>query len=134
MLNCRLELLEADNERRRAIARRYREGLGDVEELGWQEIPDPAEPVYHQLTVRTARRDELQEFLRDRGIGSAVHYPKAVPEQPGATAHADQLDHVPVSRAAAAEVLSLPMFPELADEEVDEVIGEVRRFFRGSDG
>ena len=86
--------------------------------------------VYHQFTVRTARRDELMAHLKERGIASAVHYPSPLHHQPamaGLTAARD--GDLPVATAAAREVLCLPVFPELTNEELAAVAEAVRSFF-----
>lgn len=129
VLNCRLPRLEADNARRREIACRYHGRLQDLDGLRLLEDPPGAVSVYHQMTVRAARRDELQRFLAERGIGSAIHYPLAVHQQP-AFADVAAGVHLPVSEAAARDVLCLPMFPELTDDEVDRVCDAVEAFHR----
>jgi len=130
VLNCRLALLDEDNARRGEIACRYHgafAGLGDL-----RLIPDPpgTRSVYHQLTVRTARRDELMAHLKERGIASAVHYPSPLHQQPAMAGLADVRDgDLPAATAAAREVLCLPVFPELTNEEVEAVAAAVRSFF-----
>jgi dTDP-3-amino-3,4,6-trideoxy-alpha-D-glucose transaminase len=128
VLACRLEQLEDDNARRRAIAGRYDRELAGVGDLRLPADGGDCEPVYHQYTVRSARRDALRAFLAERGIGTAVHYPLPLHLQPafrGAAAEGE----LPVAERAAREVLCLPMFPELADSEVDEVCEAIREFF-----
>lgn len=139
VLNCRLPLLEADNARRRELACRYHGGLAGAGDLA---LP-PADPpgtlsVYHQLTVRTAHRDALMRHLARHGIATSIHYPSPLHRQPalagtaaapGGAAGTAAGDELPVATAAAAEVLCLPMFPELADEEVAAVCEAVRSFF-----
>jgi dTDP-4-amino-4,6-dideoxygalactose transaminase len=131
VLNCRLPLLDGDNARRRAIAARYRANLEGVGDLVFLVDPPEAEPVYHQMTVRTGRRDELQKFLAARDIASAVHYPTPLHTQPALAGLDLQTGELPVSTAAAREVLCLPIFPELTDLEVDVVCEGVQAFFRG---
>jgi dTDP-4-amino-4,6-dideoxygalactose transaminase len=129
VLELRLARLERDNERRRALAGRYREGLAGVGDLRFAEVPEKALPVYHQLTVRTARRDELIEHLRARGIGSAVFYPIPLHRQPGLLPHLEGAPELPESERAAREVLCLPLYPQLAAERVDEVCAAVRELY-----
>ena len=129
VLELRLERLERDNERRRALAARYREGLAGVGDLGFAEVPAKALPVYHQLTVRTARRDELRDHLQARGIGSAVFYPIPLHRQPGLLPHLDGDLDLPESERAAREVLCLPLYPQLGEAQVDEVCAAVRQLY-----
>ncbi len=132
VLNCRLPLLDGDNARRREIAARYREGFAGLGDL--RLIPDApdTEPVYHQMTVRTARRDALMEHLKERGIASSVHYPSPLHRQPALAGLVDiAADDLPVATAAGEEVLCLPVFPEMTDEEAGRVVEGVRDFYGG---
>jgi dTDP-4-amino-4,6-dideoxygalactose transaminase len=133
VLNCRLPLLEADNARRRELACRYYGGLAGAGDL----LLPPADPpgsqsVYHQLTVRTARRDALMRHLAEHGVNSSIHYPSPLHRQPalaGTAAAAATSGELPAAAAAAAQVLCLPMFPELTNEEVEAVCEAVQGFF-----
>ena len=130
VLNCRLALLDEDNARRGEIACRYHgllSGTGDLRLL-----PDRpgVQSVYHQFTVRTARRDELMAHLKAAGIASAIHYPSPLHHQPALEGLVEASDgDLPVATAAAREVLCLPVFPELTNEEVQAVAAAVRSFF-----
>lgn len=128
VLNLRLAGLEADNDRRRQIACKYHGLLAGLDGITLLDEPEGAVTVYHQYTVRTARRDALQSQLAERGIGTAVHYPLALSRQPAFT----HLDPAPCPQAerASREVLSLPIFPELSDEEVERVGESIRDVFR----
>lgn len=127
VLNCRLPWLEADNESRRRVATAYREALEGVGDLRLLAVPAGAESVFHQYTVLSDRRDELQAFLGERGIGSAVHYPEALHLQP---AFADlESGDLPVATEAGRRALCLPMYAELTDDEVAAVVAAVRAFF-----
>lgn len=129
VLNLRLPLLDRDNERRRQLVARYREGLAGVGDLRFPEVPEAAEPVWHQLTVRTTVRDALREHLQAKGIGSAVFYPIPLHRQPGLAGHLAGEVVLPVAERAAAEVLCLPLFPQLPASAVDEVCAAVRAFY-----
>jgi dTDP-4-amino-4,6-dideoxygalactose transaminase len=130
VLNCRLALLDEDNARRGEIACRYHGALSGVGDL--RLLPDRpgVQSVYHQLTVRTTRRDELMAYLKERGIASAIHYPSPLHHQPAMAGLVEVRDgDLPVSTAAAREVLCLPVFPELTNDEVAAVAAAVRSFF-----
>jgi dTDP-4-amino-4,6-dideoxygalactose transaminase len=129
VLNCRLPLLDADNARRRELACRYHGGLAGVGDLRLLQDPPGAVSVYHQLTVRTARRDELARHLSVRGVGSSVHYPSPLHRQPALDGLIPDPGELPVATAAAREVLCLPMYAELTDREVDAVCAAARSFF-----
>jgi dTDP-4-amino-4,6-dideoxygalactose transaminase len=123
-LRVKLKRLATWNDRRRAIVARYRELLQGTP-LALAEERPPAHHVYHQFTVRTPKRDALVGALADAGVGTAIHYPIPVPAQ-RLFAVPDVDRAFPVSARAAAEVLSLPCFPELLDEEVRTVADAVR--------
>lgn len=124
ILTVKLRRLETWNERRRQIAVMYREGLADSGLTLPIELPANRH-VYHLYVVRTTKRIELQSSLKAAGIETGVHYPTPVHLQP---AHADlnyRPGAFPISESAAETVLSLPMFPELRDEQVQAVIDAV---------
>jgi dTDP-4-amino-4,6-dideoxygalactose transaminase len=129
VLSCRLPLLEADNARRRELACKYYGALAGIGDLTLPQDPAGAVSVYHQLTVRTRRRSELMRHLAERGVGCAIHYPEPLHRQAAFAPAAGQPASLPVSEAAAEEVLSLPMFPEMTDAELDEACAAVRSFF-----
>ena len=124
LLRVKLRHLPAWNDRRREIAGRYRELLQGTPLVLAQERP-PARHVYHQFTLRTPKRDALVGALADAGVGTAVHYPIAIPAQPMFAA-ADVEGVFPNAARAAAEVLSLPCYPELSNDEVGSVADAVR--------
>ncbi len=127
VLSVELPRLEAWNERRRGLAARYREELAEV-----VHVPDePADGghVHHLFVVRSPRRDELARELKRRGVGTLVHYPRAVHQHPAYRdlARPGRLER---SERLAREVLSLPLFPELTDDEAAAVITAVREACR----
>ncbi|OGL73274.1 hypothetical protein A3E39_01270 [Candidatus Uhrbacteria bacterium RIFCSPHIGHO2_12_FULL_60_25] len=125
-LSARITRLDAKNARRRESAARYRSGLGNAAEC-------PADAgdahVYHLFVIATERRDELQAQLKEKGIGTGIHYPIPVHLQPSFLKYGGKEGQCPVAESSATRMLSLPMFPELTDAEVDEVIAAVRAFF-----
>jgi dTDP-4-amino-4,6-dideoxygalactose transaminase len=126
ILSVTLKHLEAWNEARQGIAARYDSSLGPAV------VPplrrEGARHVYHLYVVRSRQRDELQRWLADRGVGTQIHYPIPIHRQ---EAYADlgmPSGSLPVTETAAAEVLSLPIFPEMTDAQVDHVIDSVNSF------
>jgi dTDP-4-amino-4,6-dideoxygalactose transaminase len=87
------------------------------------------EHIYHQYTIRIGRRDDLKDHLKTRGIGSAVYYPKALHVQPCFASLGYREGQLPEAERACSEVLSLPVYPELAVEQQGIVIDAVREFF-----
>ncbi|MGE4219644.1 MAG: DegT/DnrJ/EryC1/StrS family aminotransferase [Alphaproteobacteria bacterium] len=121
ILRVKLRRLDAENARRRAIAAAY-DGVPEGAAFARPWRRPQAEHVFHQYVLRCRDRDGLQARLRDAGIGTNIHYPVPVHLQP---AYRGRLATGPggLSRteAAASSVLSLPMFPQLADTEVAAV-------------
>jgi dTDP-4-amino-4,6-dideoxygalactose transaminase len=122
VLDVKLAHLDAWNARRRAIAHRYDRELSGLPGITLLRPRPDARPSWHIYPVFHARRDDLRVRLEKRGVQTGVHYPKPVHLQPayahlGLTAGA-----LPVSEWAARSEASLPMFPELTDDQVSEVI------------
>lgn len=132
VLNLRLPSLDAANGRRREIAGRYRaalEGAAARSEVEILRDPEGTEPVYHQFTLLADRRDALREHLGAGGIGSAVFYPVPLHRQPALERFAPRELELPVAERAALRALSLPLFPELEDHEVERVAAAAEGFF-----
>jgi dTDP-4-amino-4,6-dideoxygalactose transaminase len=87
------------------------------------------EHVYHQFTIRAHRRDELAARLAEKGIGTAVFYPLALPQQPAFSHLRPAPGAFPESERAAQEVLSLPIYPELTEEQQLMVVRQIREFY-----
>jgi dTDP-4-amino-4,6-dideoxygalactose transaminase len=125
-LTLRLEELPAFNAARRRLAARYRAGLAELPGLRLVHEEPAGEAVYHLFVVRIAggRRAAVQAALGAAGVASAIHYPTPIHRQP---AYGGAAGECPVAEAAAAEILSLPMYPELGEHAVDRVIAALRR-------
>ena len=130
ILSVKLPLLDENNTKRRKIADLYRNAFSDLADV---ELPVESEytyHVYHQfvLRIKNGRREALVDYLKEHGILTAIHYPLAIPEQPG-------YQHIPLpvplseTLKANSEILSLPMYPELTESEVDEIITVIKEFF-----
>ena len=121
-LRVKLQKLDEWNDRRRAVAARYRAGLAGLPGLALPFVPDWAEPVWHLFVVRHPHRDALQHGLTAAGIGTLIHYP-VPPHGSGAYADASWTPGAyPVAEALANTVLSLPMGPHLREEQTDLVV------------
>ena len=131
-----LKALDPGNERRRQIAALYRDLLKDVVVLP-PEAPW-AQPVYHMYVIRVPeggaeRRDALARALKEKGIGTGIHYPVPNHLQPAVKelfrANGWTVPPLPRTEEAAGSILSLPMHPELPDDDVRYVAQGVRAFF-----
>jgi dTDP-4-amino-4,6-dideoxygalactose transaminase len=115
---------------RRRVAQRYQRGLEGVGDLVLPLERPWAGHVYHLYVVRTRSRDELQKFLKGRGIETGVHYPIALPKL-AAYRYCGQSDEGFFANGADRELLSLPIGDHIADQDADEVVGACRDFFAG---
>jgi dTDP-3-amino-3,4,6-trideoxy-alpha-D-glucose transaminase len=127
ILRVKLPHLDGWNARRREIAVRYTDGLTGL--TGLELPPADAGHCWHLYPVMNSDRDRLREHLASRGIVASIHYPVPVHLQPGIR---DLLrgGQFPVAEAAASRLLSLPIFPQLTDREVNTVVGSVRSFLK----
>lgn len=128
-----LTKLDKMNERRRAIAKIYSEELSSLKSLRLPTEKPYAKHVYHQYTVwvhGNGVRDKLSEFLRSRGIQTAIHYPNPVHKQPALKEHLVLSKKLRNSVEASRHVLSLPMHPGLTDEDILMIVRYIRDFFR----
>jgi dTDP-4-amino-4,6-dideoxygalactose transaminase len=120
VLEVKLRRLEDWNAARRYNAELYRQHLANLP----VELPteaDDVRSVYHLFVIRTAARDAVLAHLRSRGIGAGVHYPIPLHLQPAYSHLGYRVGDLPAAEAAASEVLSLPMYPELTEEQVVQV-------------
>lgn len=124
LLRIKLRHLEADNARRRALAQIYNERLAGHGIRTPVERPG-AFHVYHQYTIRTGRRDELRKLLQEHGIATAILYPVPVHLQLAYRGRVRTVGNLAVAEQLAGDILCLPMFPELREEDVRRVVEAV---------
>jgi dTDP-4-amino-4,6-dideoxygalactose transaminase len=129
VLGVKLKYLAKWTERRRAIARIYSELLSETP-LQLPREAQYAESVWHVYTVRHPRRDELKKHLETNGIGTGIHYPVPVHLQKAYASLGYKPGDFPVAEKAAREILSLPIYPEMTDKQVQRVTDVVKEFFR----
>jgi len=128
ILRLKLPVLDHGNERRRAIADHYTAGLQGIADLQTPKSVDGATSVYHLYVIRTSKRDELAAYLNEQGVTCLIHYPIA-PHQQGAYADLKiPADSLPLANQAAAQTLSLPIWPQMPFAAADEVIAHIKKF------
>ena len=127
ILRVKLRYLEGWNQARRRNAALYSELLAGSGVATPVESPDCTH-VYHVYAVRTAHRDALQAHLRERGIGTGIHYPIPIHRQPFYSENGFEQGSFPMTDQLCQEVLSLPMFPELTAGQVQYVAAQVADF------
>jgi dTDP-4-amino-4,6-dideoxygalactose transaminase len=129
ILRVKLRRLDDDNQKRAQIAQRYSESLGDCE-LSLPAVRPHATHVFHLYVVRAPDRDELQAFLKSLNVNTLIHYPVPVHLQPAYVNVARGGGALSQTEIAAREILSLPIYPELAEQEVEQVVESIRSFVR----
>jgi len=121
VLSVKLRYIDGWNERRREVAMQYRAEVVNTN-IRFQ-IPEPdAESVYHLMVVETENREHLRDYLNAKGIGTAFHYPHPCHLQKAYAHLGYNQGSIPLAEYQAAHCLSLPMFPEITDDEVAAVI------------
>jgi dTDP-4-amino-4,6-dideoxygalactose transaminase len=129
ILRVKLRHLPAWQTARCAHAELYSKLLSTVSEVQTPQVPPGSTHVFHQYTIRAQRRDELQKFLSERRIGNAVYYPVPLHLQPIYRSLRQPAGSFPEGERAAAEAISLPMFPELRPEQIERVAGSIAEFY-----
>jgi len=132
ILRVKLPGLDADNVRRVNIAELYNRLL-DNTGLTLPKRRPQASHVFHLYVVRSSRRDTLQTFLKECGIGTLVHYPVPVHQQPAYRGRLHCGDRMEETEKIALEILSLPVYPELTETEVHAVARAIRKFTEEND-
>lgn len=138
VLKVKLKYLEEWTEKRRQVAEKYRELLSDIEEIKLPKEMSYAKHVYHLFVIqvnsksdkRQEIRDKLQKFLNENGIGTGLHYPIPLHLQPCFKELGYKKGDFPVTEQLAEGGLSLPIYPELTDSQIEYVAEKIREFFK----
>lgn len=115
--------------RRREIASKYNEAFGSLAPMVQVVTEAHAERVYYTYVLQAEKRDELRSHLQSRGIETQIYYPSALPLQPAFAYLGHQPGDFPNSEAITGRSLALPLYAEMPDEQVDEVIQAVAEFY-----
>jgi dTDP-4-amino-4,6-dideoxygalactose transaminase len=129
VLSAKLPYLSEWSAKRRSNAEFYDRALAGVAGLRTPNVGKENVSIYNQYTIRADRRDDLQAFLKTRGIASAIYYPLPLHLQPCFAYLGYKKGSLPEAERAASEVLSLPIFPELTTLQLEEVAAAVRQFY-----
>lgn len=129
ILLVKIKYLDGWIERRIEIANLYKKSLSNLKGIALPLQGDALKKhVCHLFVIRTKRRDELKKYLEEKGIGTAIHYPVPIHLVPSMKYLGYKKGDFPQSEKACREILSLPMFPELRDEEVKLVVKTINSF------
>lgn len=130
VLRVKLNYLDQWNEARRSIANRYDECLAGCSGVLLPKRLADRKHVYHIYAVRVKNREDFMKFLQEQGVQTAIHYPFAVHTLEGYADLGYRASDFPVAEQVAAEVVSLPIFPEMTPEMVDRVVAVVQAWDR----
>jgi dTDP-4-amino-4,6-dideoxygalactose transaminase len=129
ILSAKLINLAAWSAARRKNAAYYNAAFADLDDVRTPTIDPANESIYNQYTLRVARRDGLQAHLKEKEIGSAIYYPLSLHLQPCFEYLGYKRGAFPETEKATQEVISIPVYPELRQPQLDEVIAAVRGFY-----
>ena len=128
ILGVKLRHLPAWTASRHKVAHKYKMALAGLPGLILPEIKSWCESNWYVFVIQHPHRDELQKFISERGIESALHYPLPVHLQKAYAHLGYKVGDLPVSETVAKRCLTLPLFPEMTDEQIDQVTSAVREF------
>ncbi|MBB5157224.1 DegT/DnrJ/EryC1/StrS family aminotransferase [Saccharopolyspora phatthalungensis] len=132
VLLSRLETLDAEIERRAALAARYTERLAAVVDTPWlAPAKSPSNQVWYVYLIESDRRDALVEHLDAHGVGTEVYYPRSLSEQPALRDLPGASLPTPVATVASRRAVGLPLYPDLTDAQVDRVCALITDFHQG---
>ncbi len=128
VLSIKLKYIEIWTKQRQRNAALYNELLSDVEEIDLPQEQDGAESVHHLYVIQTDDQNELQKFLGDRGISTGLHYPIPLHLQKAYKYLGYKKGDFPVAERAAGRILSLPMYPELTEDQIHYVCCTIKDY------
>lgn len=131
VLQVKLRHIDDWNKARHRHALKYNALLGGLADVVCPKLRPDAYHIFHLYVIRVARRDELAVFLKAKGIFTGIHYPTALPFMPAYRYLGHTPDEFPLAHRCQDEILSLPMYPELEDEQIGYVVEAVREFCGG---
>ncbi len=129
VLRIKLKHLDLWNAKRQQLASCYQEALASVKDISLPTEIEKTSHVYHLFTIRTRARDELSEHLCSKGFASAIHYPMGLHLQKSYQYLGYKKGSFPNAELASQEVLSLPIYPEMTQKQVELISSEVQTFF-----
>ena len=128
ILRIKLKYLDRWNNQRRKIAKSYSELLEDF--VSTPEEDKDNRHVYHLYVIRTENRDKLKDYLSSKGIGTAIHYPIPAHLQKGYSDLGYKKGKFKTCEKFSKEILSLPLFPELSNKEIEYICSNIKKFFK----
>jgi dTDP-4-amino-4,6-dideoxygalactose transaminase len=129
ILNVKLKYIDQWTAQRITNAELYKKYLADILEIQLPIVASECKHTFHLFVIKCQKRDELREFLKEKGIETAIHYPRALPNLP-AYENLNKISHYPVATELENKILSLPMFPELKENEIIYISERIRDFYK----
>jgi dTDP-4-amino-4,6-dideoxygalactose transaminase len=131
ILNVKMKYIDGWNRARHQNAVKYNERLSVIPRIQTPKIRENAFHIFHLYVIRTEKRDELANFLKFKGIETGIHYPTALPFMPAYNYLGHKPSDFPVAFQIQNEILSLPMYPEITDGQINYVISSIKEFLKG---
>jgi len=131
VLNLKLDHLDKWTEKRRAAADKYRKLLKDIELIKLPLEMEYGKHVYHLFVIQYSERDKLQNFLNSCEISTGLHYPVPLHLQKCFADLNYNASYFPVTEKLASDCLSLPMFPDITDDQIEYVCDKIKHFIKG---
>lgn len=116
-------------EDRNKISQKYSKELSKISQIKIPKIRSNSKHSFHQYVIKTPQRDELRIFLKKNGIDTLIHYPVSLPYIPIFNLHLKEKEYFPMAKKNQEECLSLPIYPELLNQEIDYIISIIKIFF-----
>lgn len=129
ILETKLKHIDEWTKKRIAAAAKYSVLLSDVNEIVTPKTRENCKHVFHVYNIRAEKRDQLQNALKEAGIATSVHYPTALPNMPAYQYLNHKPSDFPFATANQDSILSLPIFPEITDEQIGYVVENIIRFY-----
>ena len=132
ILLVKLRYLDEWTERRRTNAQVYQDLLAGLEQVVAPSDPANDRAVYHTFVVQAERRDDLKDYLKDRGVGTNIHYPVPIHMTRAAADLGYEPGQFPVTERQSERILSLPVYPELETDQLEFVVENIRNFYEAA--
>jgi dTDP-4-amino-4,6-dideoxygalactose transaminase len=129
VLSAKLPHIDNWNKARHAHGLKYNALLSDIPSVKCPKLRDNAFHIFHVYCLRASGRDELAENLKSKGISTGIHYPVALPFMPAYAYLKNKPADFPVAHGCMGEILSLPMYPELSDGQIEYVAQAIKDFY-----
>jgi dTDP-4-amino-4,6-dideoxygalactose transaminase len=129
VLTVKLNHIDDWNKARHAHGLRYNALLSDVPGGKCPRLRENAFHIFHVYSFRAPKRDALADHLKTKGISTGIHYPTALPFMPAYAYLKHKPSDFPVAHECQGEIISLPMYPELSDGQIEYVAQSIKEFY-----